>query len=121
MFIELTYKGCPMSFNLSQVKRFTPVSYGKQTCLTFTDESSVTVKETYDQVKALMAAGQSEVTYKELAEELTKRLYAIDDVCSYCAEPKGEDYCTPYKNYAGNVPIKICCAGVKKFMENNRG
>ena len=53
-FFEFHYQDCEMCFNFDLVKRFTPVSGGKKTCLTFTDERSIVIEEKYEEVKKLV-------------------------------------------------------------------
>lgn len=57
------------------------------------------------------------MTYEEFATELIKRLFVIDDVCSYCDEYKANDFCDEYKKTGGNLNFDICRDNVKKFIE----
>ena len=57
------------------------------------------------------------MTYEQFATELIKRLFAIDDVCSYCDEYKPNDFCDEYKKTGGNMDFNVCRDNVKKFIE----
>lgn len=57
------------------------------------------------------------MTYEELATELLKRLFVVDDVCQYCDEYKPQDFCDQYKKTDGNLNFDICRDHVKKFLE----
>lgn len=57
------------------------------------------------------------MTYEEFATELLKRLFEIDDVCSYCDEFNPEGFCDEYKKTGGNVNFDYCRNHVKQFVE----
>ena len=63
--------------------------------------------------------GQS-ITYEDLATELTRRLYGVDDICSTCVNLKGKTFCKHYLETDGEVNFEICRDGLKKFIEEKK-
>ncbi len=57
------------------------------------------------------------MTYEKFATELIKRLFTIDDVCSYCDNFKPNDFCDEYKKTGGNMNFDVCRDHVKNHIE----